>query len=172
MSGLVAKFDTPEALVDALKRLRIEGYTRLDAYTPFPVSEITRMLGGRTSIIGWIAALSALAGAAITYGVIYWTAVADYPLNIGGRPLNSWPAFLPAILVVAALWSGLGALIGTLWLAGLPRWHHPLFDIHQFDRATYDKFFLLVEGGPDVPEAETRALLESLQPEHIDRLGS
>lgn len=172
MSGLVARFHSPETLIAAVRRLREEGYSRLDAFTPYPLPELTEMLGGRTALIGWIAAVFALIGGAITYGVTYWTAVLDYPLNIGGRPLHSWAAFLPATLVSAALWSGLATLIGMLWLCGLPRWHHPLFDVRQFDRATYDKFFLLVEAEDAAFDAEqTRRLLESLGPEHVDEVA-
>lgn len=171
MTAFVARFGSPDDLVEAVRRLREQGYRRLDAFTPYPLPELTKMLGGSTARIGWIAAIFALIGGALTYAVTYWTAVLDYPLNIGGRPLHSWSAFLPAALVSAALWSGLATLIGMLWLCDLPRWHHPLFDVKQFDRATYDKFFLLV--GADDPKfesKETRRLLESLSPEHIDEV--
>ena len=168
MSWIIAKFATPAALVAAIRACQARGLRRLDTFTPFPLSEVDDLLGLRTSRIGWIAALAALAGGGLTYAMIWWTAVVDYPLNIGGRPLHSWPAFLPAVLVAAALWSGLATLIGMLWMSGLPRWHHPLFDVHQFDRATYDKFFLLV--ADDRPEEEIRSLLESLGPEHVDRV--
>lgn len=171
MTALVARFRSPAELVEAVRRLRDQGYRRLDAFTPYPLPELAELLGGSTSRIGWVAALSALAGGALTYAVIYWTAVVDYPLNIGGRPLHSWPAFLPAALVSAALWSGLATLIGMLWLGGLPRWHHRLFDVKGFDRATYDRYFLLVEDDPAFEASETRRLLESLSPEHIEALG-
>ncbi len=172
MIGLVARFGSSAELVEAVRRLREQGYRRLDAYTPYPLPELTKMLGGSTTRIGWIAALSALAGGALTYAVAYWTAVVDYPLNIGGRPLHSWPAFLPAALVSAALWSGLATLIGMLRLGDLPRWHHPLFEVKGFDRATYDRYFLLVDGRDPAFEAdETRRLLESLASEHVEALG-
>lgn len=171
MTALVARFRSPAELVEAVRRLRDQGYRRLDAFTPYPLPELAELLGGSTSRIGWVAALSALAGGALTYAVIYWTAVVDYPLNIGGRPLHSWPAFLPAALVSAALWSGLATLSGMLWLGGLPRWHHRLFDVKGFDRATYDRYFLLVEDDPAFEASETRRLLESLSPEHIEALG-
>lgn len=173
MSGLIAKFGSPEQLMAALRRLRAEGYVKLDIFTPFPLPEANVLLGCRTAKIGWIAAISALIGGGLTYAVIYWTAVVDYPLNIGGRPLHSWPAFLPAALVAAALWSGLATLVGMLYLAGLPRWHHPLFDVHQFDRATYDKFFLFVDDR-DLAflEKDSRELLQSLGAEHVGEVMS
>lgn len=173
MSGLIAKFASSEQLIEAVKRCREAGYDRIDTFTPYPIPELTRLLGGQTSAIGWIAAAAALTGGALTYALIYWSAVLGYPLNIGGRPIHSWPAFIPAVLVAAALWSGLATLLATLWMAGLPRWHDPLFDIHQFDRATYDKFFLLVRGDdPAFSKEETRRLLETLNPEHVDEVAS
>lgn len=171
MDALVARFDSPEALVAAVERFHAKGYRTIDAFAPFPLPRVTELIGGKTSSIGWIAALFALIGGALTYVTIHWSAVLDYPLNVGGRPLLSWPAFLPVVLVAAALWSGLAALIGMLWLCGLPRWHHPLFDVKQFDRATYDKYFLLVGlGDSGFDPAKTRSLLESLSPEHIDEV--
>lgn len=172
MRGLVARFNSPEALLAAIERVRDEGYIRLDAFTPFPLPRVTELLGGRTSKIGWIAAGFALAGGILTYATIYGSSVVDYPLNIGGRPLHSWAAFLPVLVVAAALWSGLATLIGMLWLCGLPRWHHPLFGVRQFDRATYDKFFLLVDADdPAFAAGKTRRLLESLAPEQVEDLA-
>lgn len=172
MPGFIARFDTPESLVAAIGRVRDEGYTRLDAFTPFPLPEVTKQLGGGTWTIGWIAAVFALIGGGLTYATLYWVAAVDYPLNVGGRPLNSWAAFLPVVLVAAALWSGLATLVGMLYLCGLPRWHHPLFDIGQFDRASYDRFFLMIDGDdPVFSPDETRRLLASLGPEHIDEVG-
>jgi hypothetical protein len=171
MNDLVARFGTPGALVEAVRRLREQGYRHLDAFTPYPLQELTEMLGGPTDRIGWIAALSAVAGGILTYALSYWTAVIDYPINIGGRPLHSWPAFLPATLVSAALWSGIATLTGMLWLCGLPRWHHPVFEVEQFDRATYDRYFLLIcSDDPHFDMAETRRLLESLSPEQVDEV--
>lgn len=173
MKALIARFASPEALVAAIGRARAEGYSRLDAFTPFPVPEVTDAIGGPTWKIGWIAALFALAGGALTYAIVHWSTAVDYPLNIGGRPLESWPAFVPVVLVAAALWSGLATLIGMLWLCGLPRWHHPLFDVGQFDRVTYDRFFLLIDAADPAFEAErARRLLDSLGPEHVDEVGA
>jgi hypothetical protein len=163
VKALLAEFDSSDALVAAVRRLQAEGYTRLDAYTPFPLDEITELLGGPTARIGWIAAISAIVGGALTYALVWWSAAIDYPLNVGGRPLHSWPAFLPSVVVAAALWSGLATLIGMLRLAGLPRWHQPLFDVRRFDRVTYDRFVLAV--GADDPrfgDTSTPALLRSL----------
>ena len=168
MDALLARFDSPEALTAAVERFKSEGYGKLDAFSPFPLPEVTELIGGRTSMIGWIAASFALLGGALTYATIHWSSAIDYPLNVGGRPLVSWPAFVPVVLVAAALWSGLATLIGMLWLCGLPRWHHPLFDRKQFDRATYDKFFLLV--GLEGNAEETQRLLESLSPEHVEEV--
>lgn len=171
MKALAAKFGEAGALTDAVERLQAEGYSRLDAYTPFPVEKVLDRLGPSTSRIGWTAAIAALVGGGLTYLTIWWTAVVDYPMNIGGRPLHSWPAFLPSALVAAALWSGIATLIAMLVWCGLPRWHHPLFDLKQFDQASYDKFFLLVDCADPAFDAErTRRLLESLEPERIEEV--
>lgn len=172
MNVLLARFDTPTALVVAVQRLHADGYTRLEAYTPYPLDEVVALLGGPTSRIGWIAAASALAGGGLTYALIWWTAAVDYPLNVGGRPLHSWPAFLPSALVAAALWSGLATLIGMLRLAGLPRWHQPLFDVSRFDRVTYDRFVLAVErADPRFDARRTAALLRELGAEHVEEFA-
>src|SRR3546814_7710759 len=119
-----------------------------------------------------MAAVFALIGGGLTYATLYCVAAGDEPLNVGGRPPNSWWAFMPVVLVATALWSCLATLVGMLYLCGLPRWHHPLFDIGQFDRASYDRFFLLIEGDdPIFSPDETRRLLASLGPEHIDEVG-
>lgn len=170
--GLIAKFGSTAELVAAIERLQETGYRKLDTFTPFPIPAVSEALCPRTAAIGWIAALAALAGGAFTWATVYWTSVIDYPLDIGGRPLDSWPAFLPVIIVAAALWSGIATLIGMLWLCGLPRWHDPLFDVRQFGRATYDKFFLFVaRADPAFSEEEARRLLDSFGCEQIDTVA-
>lgn len=171
MQGLVARFTTSDALLAAVRQLREGGYRRFDAFTPFPVPGLGELLDEPGGRIGGIAITFALIGGGLTYLMIYWSSVIDYPLNIGGRPLHSWPAFVPVVLVAAALWSGLATLIGMLWLCGLPRWHHPLFGVRQFDRATYDRFFLMVAADdPHFSEDELGRLLERAGAEHVGRL--
>jgi hypothetical protein len=172
VNGLLAGFATADALVAALARLQEAGYTRLDAYTPFPLAEVTARLGGSTAAIGWWAAGSAVAAGVLTYAFVYWSAAIDYPLDVGGRPLNSVPAFLPSVLVVAALASGLATLVAMLRMADLPRWHHAAFDLAGFDRATYDRFLLWIDRSDPLYSAATRALVDSTRPLHVEEVGA
>ena len=172
MTALLARFATSAALSDAVERLHEAGYRRLDAFTPFPLPQVLKQIGPPTARVGWVAVLAALVGGGLTWLTVYWTAAVDYPLNVGGRPLHSWPAFLPVVIVAAALWSGLATLIAMLFWCGLPRWHHPLFDAEGFDRATYDKFFLLIDGAdPAFDAADVRWLLRGLGAESMQDVG-
>ena len=134
--GIMAEFRRPEDLIEAVRAARRAGFTKLDAFSPFPLSELADELGVRTTIIPWIAFLAALVGAGLQYGSQYWMNAVDYPLNVGGRPLDSWPAFIPSALIVAILWAGVATLIGLLMILRLPRLYHPVFAVHGFRRAS------------------------------------
>lgn len=171
MKALIATFSAPEPLITAIDRLREEGVSALDAYMPFPLPEVLDRIGPSTSRIGWTAALAALAGGGLTYLTVYWSAVVDYPLNVGGRPLHSWPLFLPVAIVAAALWSGIATLLAMLYWCGLPRWHHPLFDVKQFHRASDDVFFLSVDcADPAFAADHVHALLQREGADHIEEV--
>lgn len=158
--GIMAEFKSPEALMEAVRAAKHAGYTRLDAFSPFPLSDLAKELGVRTSVIPWIAAVAGLIGAAIQYGSQYWMNAVDYPLNVGGRPLHSWPAFIPASLIVAILWAGAATLIGLLLILRLPRLNHPVFALPGFERASEDRFFLCIL--QDDPKFDRRVILEFL----------
>jgi hypothetical protein len=160
--GIMAEFRTPEALVEAVRAAKRAGYTRLDAFSPFPLSDLAKELGVRTSVIPWIALVAGLAGAAIQYGSQYWMNAIDYPLNVGGRPLHSWPAFIPASMIVAILWAGAATLIGLLLILRLPRLNHPVFAVPGFERASEDRFFLCIMH--DDPKFDSAAIREFLGP--------
>jgi hypothetical protein len=163
--GIMAEFRRAEDLVEAVRTARRAGYTKLDAFSPFPLTDLAHELGVRTTIIPWIAFLAALVGAGLQYGSQYWMNVVDYPLNVGGRPLNSWPAFIPSTLIVAILWAGAATLIGLLVILRLPRLHHPVFAVHDFRRASEDRFFLcILAEDPIFMMQEARAFLETLSP--------
>jgi hypothetical protein len=168
LHGIMAEFGTPEALVDAVKAAKRAGFTRLDAYSPFPLSDLAEELGIRTTIVPWIAFVAALIGSGIQYGTQYWMNAVDYPLNVGGRPLDSWPAFIPSTLIVAILWAGAATLIGLLLVLRLPRLHHPVFAVHGFERASQDRFFLCILSDDPLFESEaTRNFLEALSPQIV-----
>ncbi len=163
--GIIAEFETPEALKAAIVEAKRAGFTRLDAYSPFPLSEVADELGVRTTVIPWIAFVAALVGGCIQYGTQYWMNAVDYPLNVGGRPLDSWPAFMPATLIVAILWAGAATLISLLIILRLPRLHHPVFEVHGFNRASEDRFFLcILSDDPLFDEGEAHASLKGCSP--------
>lgn len=141
-AGVIAEFDRQEPMVEALRAAVAAGWRRLDAYAPYPVPEAAELLGARVTALGWIAVAAGAVGAALAFATEVWLNAVDYPLNVGGRPLFSWPVFLPATMVVSALWGSAAALIGMLVLNGLPRLHHPVFAAPGFERATEDRFFL------------------------------
>lgn len=166
--GIMAEFRTPEALTEAVRAAKRAGFTRLDAFSPFPLADLARELGGRTSAIPWIALVAALLGAGVQYGSQYWMNVVDYPLNVGGRPLHSWPAFIPSTLIVAILWGGAATLLGLLLILRLPRLHHPVFAVPGFERASEDRFFLCILGDDPLFDAPAiRSLLEAASPEAV-----
>jgi hypothetical protein len=111
---------------------------------PYPVAEAAELLGARGNRVAWIAIAAGLFGAALAYGTQWWLSVHEYPINVGGRPLHAWPAFLPATTIVAILWAAAAALLGMLVLNRLPRLSHPVFDAPGFGRASEDRFFLLI----------------------------
>ena len=143
--GLLAEFETPEAVLAAARHLREKGFTRLAAYTPFPVEGLEDALALPRSRIPATVLLSGLAGGGLAFGFQYWANGIDYPLDVGGRPLFSWPAFVPIAFELAVLGAALGAVLGLLAAAGLPRLWHPVFEVEGFERATIDRFFLGVD---------------------------
>jgi hypothetical protein len=163
--GMLAEFDEPEALTRAVRAAKDAGYTRLDAFAPFPVQDVADELGAKPTIIPWITLVAAFVGAAIQYYSQHWMNAVDYPLNVGGRPLESWPAFIPATIIVAILWGGAATLLGLLMILRLPRLHHPLFEVESFARASEDRFFLcILSDDPRFAPGETEAFLGGLRP--------
>ncbi|MXQ10668.1 DUF3341 domain-containing protein [Microvirga makkahensis] len=168
LHGIMAEFRTPEALMDGVKAAKRAGFTKLDAFSPFPLADLAKELDYRTSAIPWIALVAAVLGAGAQYGSQYWMNVVDYPLNVGGRPLHSWPAFIPSTLIVAILWAGVATLLGLLLILRLPRLHHPVFAVPGFERASEDRFFLcILSGDPLFETTAVRSFLETLSPEAV-----
>lgn len=164
-AGLIAEFARGEAMVAALRAAREAGWRRLDAFGPYPIPEAASLLGTRSWPLAAIAVTAGLLGGALQYGSQWYFTAVDYPLNVGGRPLHSWPVFLPATYIVAVLWGALAALLGMLVLNRLPRLHHPVFAAPGFQRASEDRFFLfLMAEDPLFHAAETEAFLQRLSP--------
>lgn len=145
MSGhLIAEFRNPEVLRAALCAVKENGHRPLDAFTPYPVEGLDRDLDIAPSRIRYAMLAGGLIVAACAFALQWYSAVIDYPLNSGGRPLNSWQVFLLVPFEVGVFAAALSGVVGFLWSCGLPRLHHPLFEIPGFERATQDHFFLLV----------------------------
>jgi len=161
--GLLAEFDAPEALVAAGERAYADGYRRLDAYTPFPVHGLAEAIGFRTNRLPLLVLIAGIVGAGAGFFSQYYVAVIDYPLNVGGRPLNSWPAFIPITFEVTILAAAATAVLGMLALNGLPQPYHPVFNAPRFALATRDRFFLCIEAtDPRFDSEATRKFLEGL----------
>jgi Protein of unknown function (DUF3341) len=161
--GVAAEFDSPTALVQAVHRVREAGYTRMDAYTPFPVEGLDEAMAVRTTWLPWIILAGGLLGMAGGYAMQYWCLAIDYPFNVGGRPLHSWPMFIPVTFEMTILGASLAAVLGMLALNGLPMPYHPLFHVPRFALATRDRFFLCVMANdPQFDAAATARFLAEL----------
>ncbi len=166
--GMVAEFTNVTDLVRAIEASREAGYRRMDAYTPFPVEEVSEALGHHRSVLPMLVLIGGLVGAAGGYALQYWTSVVDYPLNVGGRPYNSVIAFIPVMFETTILVAALCAVFGMLALNGLPMPHHPIFNAQNFALASRDRFFLCIEAtDPLFDDGETRAFLEGLEPHAV-----
>lgn len=147
--GLLAFFPDPETLSDAARAMHERGYRRMDAFSPFPVHDLARALGFRRTRLPWLVLAGALAGAAAAYGLITYSVLVDYPINVGGRPLHSWPPFVVLAFEGGILGGALAAFFGTLWANRLPEYYHPVFNSPRFTFAGGGVFCLLVEASDD-----------------------
>jgi hypothetical protein len=160
---LLAEFDDADALFVAASEVRRAGYTRIDAYSPFPVEGLAGALGFRERRLPWIALAGGLVGGIGGYLMQWSLNAVDYPINVGGRPLDAWPAFAVVSFYLLSLGTILATLGGMLVLNRLPRLHHPIFDAPRFERVTVDRFFLAIERDDEhFDEERTPALLERL----------
>jgi hypothetical protein len=158
--GLLAEFENPKELLKASHRVRQASYTRWDAHSPFPVHGLERAMGQERSKVPWFVLIMGLAGAAVGMLLQWWVSALAYPLVISGKPLFSWPAFIPITFECGVLGGGLGALIGFLMLSKLPEHYHPLFHSERFEAVSDDKFFISVEADdPRFQREDTEQLL-------------
>jgi hypothetical protein len=163
--GIMAEFDNPTALVVAIRRARAAGYRAMDAYSPFPIEEVSEALHIHDRLLPILVFLGGLAGCVGGFALATWTSAVDYPINVGGRPYFSWPSFLPITFECTVLVAAATCVLGLLALNGLPMPYHPVFNVPQFALATREKFFLCIEArDPQFSRAETRRFLESLEP--------
>lgn len=163
--GLIAEFDDADALLAAAEKTRDAGYQKFEAYTPMPIHGLDEAVGYRGTRLPWAILVAGLTGAIGMFSFQTWVNLAAYPLNIGGRPLFSWPAFIPATFEGMVLLSAFAAVFGMIAACGLPRPYHPVFNAPNFERASVDRFFLCIEAAdPKFELKRTRQFLESLEP--------
>jgi hypothetical protein len=168
LHGLLAEFGDQEALLDAARRVRVQGYSFVDAYTPYPVEGLAEELGFRTTRVPLVVLVGGILGACGGYFLQVWLNVLDYPINVGGRPLNSIPSWIIVTFELTILTAALFAVLGMLALNGLPRPHHPVFNVPEFALASTNRFFLAVEArDPRFDPRSTREFLEGLGPKGV-----
>jgi hypothetical protein len=166
--GLMAEFPSAQSLVDAANKAREAGYTRMDAYSPFPIHGLAEAIGFRERMVAPVVLAAAITGAIAGWGLEYWTQVIDYPMNIGGRPYYSWVSFIPPAYETTILFAAIGAVVGMIALNGLPRPYHPVFNVARFERASQDAFFLVIEStDPRFDADRTREFLTGLHAKDV-----
>lgn len=164
MYGLVAEFGNVDDLMRAAEKVRDAGYRKTDAHTAYPVEGLVEALGKPHTKIPWLIFGGGCAGFLSAIGMQYWCSVIDYPINIGGRPLFTWPAFIPIEFELTVLLASLTAVFSVILLSGLPQPYHPLFNVERFGAASRDGFFLSIESAdPLFDVAKTSAFLRGLQ---------
>jgi hypothetical protein len=166
--GLVAEFNGPDSLLAATKKTVAEGYRTMEAYSPFPVEGLDEALGFQRSRVPLITLIGGILGGVGGFFMQWFSATIHYPINIGGRPLNSWPMFIPITFEVTILCAAIAAVLGMLGLNGLPMPYHPLFNVKRFELASNDRFFLCIESNDWKFDREgTKRFLQSLGPKGV-----
>ena len=170
--GLMAEFGDYEQILAASRCAYAEGYRRMDAYTPFPVEGLAEALGRSRTSIPFLVLLGGMTGGIGGYFMQAYSMAVDYPLNIGGRPLHSWPAFIPITFELTVLCAALTAFISVFLLNKLPEPYHPVFNAAGFERASQDRFFLCIEArDPKFSPEETHRFLERLGADAITEVS-
>jgi hypothetical protein len=170
--GLMAEFDNPTSLVAAARAARERGYRKLDAYTPFPIEELSDALHLHKNRLPLIVLLGGIAGGGLGYLLQYYVTVWHFPLNIAGRPLHSWPAYIVITFEMTILLASISCVLGLLALCGLPMPYHPTFNVPRFAMASDNRFFLCIEStDPLFDTAATSSFLESLEAKEVSEVA-
>ena len=171
--GLMAEFDSPQELLTAAHKAHGAGYKQMDAFSPFPVEGLADAIGFHKDSVALVTLIGGIIGGLSGYLLQYYVSVISYPLNVGGRPLHSWPSFIIVTFELTILFGGLSAVIGMLALNGLPMPYHPVFNVPEFAKASDNKFFLVVfSSDPKYDAARTREFLRGLAPRAISEVPS
>jgi hypothetical protein len=171
--GLMAEFDTPTDLVVAARKTYEAGYKKIDAFSPFPIEELSEAIGFHHNGVAPVVLVGGILGCLSGYLLQWWIATISYPVNIGGRPYHSAPAFIVVTFEMTILFAVLSAVFGMLALNGLPMPYHPVFNVPRFAFVTKDRFFLIVfSSDPKYSGTATRDFLQSLTPRSISEVPS
>jgi hypothetical protein len=171
--GIMAEFDSAQRLVDAARQTHQAGYQKIDAYSPFPIEGLAEEIGFTHDEVPLVVLIGALIGGISGYLMQYWCDAVSYPINVGGRPYHSWPAFIVITFEMTILFGGISALFGMLALNGLPMPYHPVFNVPRFALASKDRFFLIVfSSDRKYDPTDTRKFLESLDPRSVSEVPS
>jgi hypothetical protein len=166
--GLMAEFETPEALIEATRRAYTDGYRDMDAYTPMPLDGLPEALGSRRTYVSTLVLLGGIAGCVGGFAFMYWITCIAYPMNVGGRPFYSWPSYIPPMFEMTVLFAALTAVIGMIALNGLPQPYHPVFNVPRFQLASQNRFFLCIEArDPRFDLDATKLFLHGLSPVEV-----
>jgi hypothetical protein len=169
--GLMAEFHDSEELIEAAHRTREAGFTRIDAYTPYPIEELAEAIGHHHSKLPLIVLIGGIVGALTGYGLQYWASVIEYPLNVGGRPYHSWPAFIIPTFELTILFAAFSAVLGMFFLNGLPQPYHPVFNVPRFALASRDRYFLVIDARDPLFDREgTRRFLSEMNPTEVNEV--
>jgi hypothetical protein len=166
--GVIAEFPSPDTLIAAANAAREHGYTQMDAYSPFPIHGLSEAVGFHHTRLSAVVLGGGLLGGFGGFFMCWYANVISYPINIGGKPLNSWPAWIPITFECTILLAAFAAVFGMLGLNGLPMPYHPLFNVKRFDQASRDKFFLVIQARDPLFELDdVWDFLETLNPREV-----
>src|SRR5213595_2775550 len=170
--GIMAEFDSAQALVDAAHKTHAAGYKKIDAYSPFPIEGLAEEIGFHHDEVPLVVLIGGIVGGLTGYLMQYWMSAVDYPLNIGGKPPHSWPAFIVITFEMTILFAGISAVLGMLALNGLPMPYHPVFNVPRFALASRNRFFFCIEAiDPLFDRRKTAEFLESLDPREVSEVA-
>ena len=165
LHGLMAEYENATALVDAATKARLAGYRKMDAYSPIPIHEMDEALGLKRTRLPLLVLIGGILGGIGGFSLESWASAIAYPMNVGGRPLISWPQFIPVTFETTVLGAALTAFIGMWALNKLPQPYHPVFNVPEFARASTDRFFLCIESADPLFDRErTTRFLKDFHP--------
>ena len=172
--GVMAEFQTPDALIAAAHKARLAGYSKMDAYSPFPIEEVIEEVAPGNTGVPILVLIMGLTGATTGFSLQFIGNILDWPMNIGGRPINisNWPAMVPITFEMGILFAAFTAAISMVILNGLPMPYHPVFNVPGFERASQDGFFLCIEStDPLFDRAQTSQFLRTLSPTQVSEVA-